>query len=75
MKRLPVTTFQHSLRIAKTDFDIIGMLTFIMYYLLKNPDCMQKLRDEIDTMIGDRPMAPDDVNKLPYLIGRSLTGL
>ena len=46
------------------------MLTFIMYYLLKNPDCMQRLRDEIDTMIGDRPMVPDDVNKLPYLIGK-----
>ena len=40
-----------------------------MYYLLKNPDTMQKLRDEIDTMIGDRPMVPDDINKLPYLIG------
>lgn len=45
------------------------MLSFIMYYLLKNPDTMQKLRDEIDTMIGDRPMVPDDINKLPYLIG------
>ncbi|CAL1708234.1 unnamed protein product [Somion occarium] len=45
-----------------------GMLTFAIYYLLKNPDTMQKLREEIDTMIGDRPMTVDDVHKLPYLI-------
>lgn len=47
------------------------MLTFIMYYLLKNPEAMRKLREEIDTIIGDRPMTVDDVHKLPYLIGTS----
>lgn len=46
------------------------MLTFATYFLLKNPDAMQKLRDEIDTMIGDRAMRLDDVHKLPYLIGK-----
>ncbi|GJE90374.1 bifunctional P-450/NADPH-P450 reductase [Phanerochaete sordida] len=45
-----------------------GMLTFIMYYLLKNPEAMRKLREEVDTMIGSRLMTVDDVNKLPYLI-------
>ncbi|KAK7685349.1 hypothetical protein QCA50_011713 [Cerrena zonata] len=45
-----------------------GMLTFATYYLLKNPDTLQKLRGEIDTMIGNRPMTIDDVHKLPYLI-------
>ena len=44
------------------------MLTFIMYYLLKSPEAMRKLREEVDTIIGDRPMTVDDVNKLPYMI-------
>ena len=45
------------------------MLSFALYYLLKNPSAMSKLREEIDTMIGQRPMTTDDVHKLPYLIG------
>ncbi|KAI0329045.1 bifunctional P-450/NADPH-P450 reductase [Cubamyces sp. BRFM 1775] len=45
-----------------------GMLTFTVYYLLKNPEAMRKLREEIDTQIGDRPMSTRDVNKLPYLL-------
>ncbi|EMD34546.1 hypothetical protein CERSUDRAFT_116692 [Gelatoporia subvermispora B] len=45
-----------------------GMLTFAVYYLLKNPEAMRKLREEIDTMIGDRVVSVKDVNKLPYLL-------
>ncbi|KIP01419.1 hypothetical protein PHLGIDRAFT_32544 [Phlebiopsis gigantea 11061_1 CR5-6] len=45
-----------------------GMLTFVMYYLLKNPEAMRKLREEVDTRVGDRPITIDDVHKLPYLI-------
>ncbi|KAI0783002.1 fatty acid hydroxylase [Abortiporus biennis] len=45
-----------------------GTLTFIIYYLLKNPDAMRKLREEIDEKIGDRPMTVNEVNKLPYLL-------
>lgn len=45
------------------------MLAFTMYFLLKNSEAMRKLREEVDTMIGDRPMTADDLNKLPYLIG------
>ena len=48
-----------------------GMLTFMTYYLLKNPEAMRKLREEIDTKIGDRPMTVHDVGKLPYLLGKS----
>ena len=46
------------------------MLSFITYFLLKNPDAMRKLREEVDTKIGDRPMTVQDVNKLPYLLGK-----
>ena len=48
-----------------------GMLTFSLYYLLKNPEAMRKLRQEVDEKIGDRPMTINDVHKLPYLIGSS----
>ncbi|TCD65595.1 hypothetical protein EIP91_002442 [Steccherinum ochraceum] len=45
-----------------------GMLTFSLYYLLKNPEAMRRLREEIDEKIGDRPMVVEDVHKLPYLL-------
>ena len=51
--------------------NIIGMLTFITYFLLKNPEAYRKLREEIDTKIGDRPMTVHDVGKLPYLLGKT----
>ncbi len=46
------------------------MLTFIVYFLLKNPEALRKLREEVDTKIGDRPVNLHDVNKLPYLLGK-----
>ncbi|KAI0629782.1 cytochrome P450 [Trametes polyzona] len=45
-----------------------GMLTFAIYYLLKNPETLRKLREEIDTKIGGRPFTTADLNTLPYLI-------
>ena len=47
------------------------MLTFTIYFLLKNPEAMRKLREEIDRESGDRPMTVRDGNKLPYLLGES----
>lgn len=49
----------------------IGMLTFTLYFLLKNPEATRKLREEVDSTLGDRPMSVQDVNKLPYLLGKS----
>ncbi|KAH8107855.1 bifunctional P-450/NADPH-P450 reductase, partial [Cristinia sonorae] len=45
-----------------------GMLTFCLYYLLKNPEAMRRLREEVDEKVGDRPMTINDVHKLPYLL-------
>ncbi|KAI0071730.1 bifunctional P-450/NADPH-P450 reductase [Panus rudis PR-1116 ss-1] len=45
-----------------------GLLSFAMYYLLRYPETMRKLREEIDSKIGDRPMKASDLHKLPYLI-------
>ncbi|KAK0459209.1 fatty acid hydroxylase [Desarmillaria tabescens] len=44
-----------------------GMMTFTVYYLLKNPDKMRKLRAEIDEVLGGRPLEVEDFDKLPYL--------
>ncbi|KAI0671167.1 cytochrome P450 [Trametes maxima] len=44
-----------------------GMLVFAVYYLLKNPDTLRKLRDEIDTKLGGRRFTTQDLNTLPYL--------
>ncbi|KAH9891870.1 cytochrome P450 [Cubamyces lactineus] len=49
-----------------------GMLVFAIYYLLKNPEAMQKLRDEIDTTLGGRRFTTQDLNSMPYLIGKSV---
>ncbi len=46
------------------------MLTFVTYFLLKNPETYRKLREEIDTKVGDRPVTTQDVGKLPYLLGK-----
>lgn len=40
------------------------------YYLLKNPESMRKLREEIDEVLGDQEIQLADLNKLPYLIGQ-----
>ncbi len=45
------------------------MLVFAVYYLLKSPDTMRKLRDEIDSVMGGRPFTTADMNTMPYLIG------
>ncbi|PIL35108.1 cytochrome P450 [Ganoderma sinense ZZ0214-1] len=45
-----------------------GMLTFATYFILKNPETYRKLREEIDTLIGDRSMTTHDIGKLPYLL-------
>ncbi|KAJ7579303.1 fatty acid hydroxylase [Mycena floridula] len=44
-----------------------GTLSFIIYLLLHNPETMRKLRAEVDTVIGSRPLQKEDLNKLPYL--------
>ncbi|KAJ7187245.1 fatty acid hydroxylase [Mycena filopes] len=45
-----------------------GMLSFMVYFLLKNPEKMRKLRVEVDEVLGDRPAQYEDFAKLPYLI-------
>ncbi|SFC25230.1 Cytochrome P450 [Bacillus sp. OV322] len=41
-------------------------LSWAMYLLSQHPEAEQKLFQEIDAVIGDRPPAPEDFMKLPY---------
>ncbi|KAJ7035907.1 fatty acid hydroxylase [Mycena alexandri] len=45
-----------------------GMMTFMVYFLLKNPETMRKLRAQVDEVLGERPVQYEDFAKLPYLI-------
>ncbi|KAJ7692444.1 cytochrome P450 [Mycena rosella] len=44
-----------------------GMLTFMVYHLLKTPEALRKLRAEVDEVIGDRPVQCEDFSRMPYL--------
>jgi cytochrome P450 / NADPH-cytochrome P450 reductase len=47
-----------------------GLLSFMTYYLLKNPETMRKLRAEVDEVLQGRPLQVSELSKLPYLIGK-----
>ncbi|KAI0676431.1 fatty acid hydroxylase [Trametes maxima] len=43
-----------------------GLLTFSLCYLCKHPEAMRKLREEVDTVLGDAPIRPAHVGQLKY---------
>ncbi|KAJ7808338.1 cytochrome P450 [Mycena olivaceomarginata] len=45
-----------------------GMMSFMVYFLIKNPQTMRKLRAQIDEVLGSRPVQYEDFANLPYLI-------
>ncbi|KAF2210029.1 hypothetical protein CERZMDRAFT_69591 [Cercospora zeae-maydis SCOH1-5] len=44
-----------------------GLLSFTIYYLLKNPEALHKAQQEIDTVIGSAPVEFKHLSKLPYI--------
>jgi cytochrome P450 len=40
--------------------------TWTMYQLAGNPEIQQKLHDEVDSVLGDRPPGGEDFHRLPY---------
>ena len=46
------------------------MLTFALYFLMKNPETLRKLREEIDSVLGDQVMQMTDLGKMPYCVGQ-----
>ncbi|KAF2176744.1 NADPH-cytochrome P450 reductase-like protein [Zopfia rhizophila CBS 207.26] len=44
-----------------------GLLSFVFYYLLKNPSAYYKVQQEVDEVIGKSPLTVEHLSKLPYL--------
>ncbi|KAE9393363.1 cytochrome P450 [Gymnopus androsaceus JB14] len=44
-----------------------GMMSFMTYYLIKNPETMRKLQTEIDEVLGGEPVQYQDLSKMVYL--------
>ncbi|KAM7198211.1 Cytochrome P450 [Naviculisporaceae sp. PSN 640] len=44
-----------------------GLLSFLLFHLIRNRDAYKKLQDEIDRVIGTAAMTVDHLDKLPYL--------
>lgn len=42
------------------------MLMFLTYELLKHSNVLLMLRAEIDEVLGDRRITPNDISKMPY---------
>jgi cytochrome P450 len=41
-------------------------LTWACYLIGERPDVQERMRDEVDTVAGDRPLGPEDIVKLEY---------
>ncbi len=44
-----------------------GLLSFASYYLLKNPETLQKAQQEVDRIVGKGPVKFEHMSKLPYI--------
>ncbi|KAG8832855.1 hypothetical protein FRC17_000510 [Serendipita sp. 399] len=45
-----------------------GMLSFITYELLKKPSAYARVREEVDTVLQGKPVQPEHLSKLPYIV-------
>lgn len=43
------------------------MLSFLFYYLLKNPSAYQAAQKQVDEVVGRGPVTIDHMSKLPYI--------
>ena len=44
-----------------------ALLTWALFELVRNPDCMKQLQSEIDEVVGDRVPNYEDIKKMKYL--------
>jgi cytochrome P450 / NADPH-cytochrome P450 reductase len=44
-----------------------GLLSFLFYYLLKNPAAYQAAQKQVDEVIGRGPITYEHMSKLPYI--------
>lgn len=45
------------------------LVTTALYFLLKNPTCIEKAREELDAVVGNRPLTHGHLARLPYIQG------
>ncbi|KAF3070556.1 hypothetical protein GL218_00250 [Daldinia childiae] len=45
-----------------------GLLSFVFFELLKNPEAYRKAQQEVDTVIGKGPITVEHMSKLPYIV-------
>ena len=63
MVRLPRTRAKTPLGHETTS----GLLSFLFFRLLDNPDVLEKARQEVDSVVGRGPIKVEHLNQLPYL--------
>jgi len=51
------------------------MLSFITYELLKSPHAYAMVRKEVDTVLQGKPIQPEHLGKLPYIVAVMREGL
>ena len=51
------------------------MLSFIMYQLLKSPHAYNKVKEEVDAVLQGKPIQPEHLGKLPYVVAVMREGL
>ena len=44
-----------------------AVLTWALYELTKNPECMKRVKEEIDSVVGDRVPTLEDIKSMEYL--------
>ena len=44
-----------------------GLLSFLLYHLLKNPSALQRARAEVDEVVGDSPVNHTHLKKIPFI--------
>lgn len=44
-----------------------GLLSFVCYNLVKNPEAMRKAQQEVDSVVGKGPVTVQHMSKLPYI--------
>ena len=47
----------------------VGTLTFALYHIVKNPEVLRKLREEVDEVLGDETITQNDMGRLKYNLG------
>ena len=44
-----------------------GTLSFLFYHLLKNPEKYMAVQEEVDRVLGDKPLEPKHLSELVYI--------